>query len=96
MDFFSIDLLFKTLFAPFRQISAGSAKVAPLDVKFRMFVDRLVSRIVGAFVRMFIIIAGIICICFVAIISLVLIILWPLIPIAPIAGIILSLVGVTI
>ena len=95
IDFFSIDLLFKTLFAPFRQISAGSAKAAPLDVKFRMFIDRLVSRIVGAFVRTLIIIAGIVCIGITAVLSLLLIILWPILPVAPFVGIVLTIVGVS-
>lgn len=85
IDFFSIDLLFKTLFAPFRQISAGANKI----------IDRLVSRIVGAFVRIFIIIAGIVCIGITALISFILIIIWPLIPLAPIVGAIISIVGVT-
>lgn len=95
MDFFSIDLLFKTLFAPFRQISAGSAKNASLDVKFRMFVDRLVSRIIGAFVRIFVIIAGVVCLGVSGLVGLVSIILWPLLPALPIVGLVLSLSGVT-
>lgn len=94
MDFFSIDLLFKTLFSPFRQISAGSAKSASLDVKFRMFIDRLVSRFIGAIVRTFVIIAGILCIGVVAIINLAFIILWPALPLLPVAGIILTILGV--
>ena len=95
VDFFSIDLLIKTLFAPFRQISAGSSKTAPLDVKLRMFFDRLVSRIIGAAVRTVILIAGIICIGFAVVMSLVVIILWPLMPVLPVAGIVLTVMGVT-
>ena len=95
-DFFSIGLLIKTFFAPFRQISAATASHAPLDVKFRMWLDRLVSRVVGAFVRFFIIIAGLICLLLAAIFSLIFIILWPLAPFAPLAGLIMSIMGVTL
>lgn len=93
-DFFSIGLLLKTLFAPFRQISAGSSKSAPLEIRLRMAVDRLVSRIVGAIVRLFILIAGVITIAAAGIVSVVIIILWPVLPLAPIAGVILSVIGV--
>ena len=38
IDYFSFDLLLKTLFAPFRQISAGNVD-GPLEVKLRALVD---------------------------------------------------------
>lgn len=89
--------LVRTLFKPYRQISAEAASEhASLDIKFHMFLDRLISRTVGFVSRLFLLIAGVIIIIFSGIISLILIILWPLIPLAPIAGIILALVGVTL
>ena len=94
-DFFSIGLLFKTLFAPFRQISAESSKHSSLDVRLRMALDRLVSRIIGAIVRTFILIAGIICLLLAVIFSAVATVLWPLVPLAPITGIIVTIMGVT-
>lgn len=51
-DYFSIDLLVKTLFSPFRQISAGKVN-GPLGVKWRAFVDRLISRCIGALIERF-------------------------------------------
>ena len=96
-DFFSMDSLLRTLFKPFRQISAGSAREgASLDLKFHMFIDRLVSRIIGFFSRLTLLIAGSIIIVFGGIISLILIILWPIIPFIPIAGIVLAIMGVTL
>ena len=89
--------LIRTLFKPFRQISADTASSdSSLDFKFHMFIDRLVSRIVGFFSRLFLLIIGCIIIILGGAVSLVLIILWPFIPLTPIAGIVLSLMGVTL
>ena len=93
-DQFSLKLLFKTLFQPFRQISAGSVDGA-LEVKIRAWFDRLVSRIIGAFIRSGVIFAGVISIFFVAVISLLRIIFWVILPILPFVGIFLmSEVGI--
>lgn len=96
-DFFSMDSLIRTLFKPFRQISANTAdSSASLDLKFHMFIDRFISRLVGFFSRLILLIAGTIIIIIGGIFSLALIILWPLIPFAPIIGIILTITGITI
>ncbi len=96
-DFFSMDSLIRTLFKPFRQISAGSANAdASIDLKFQMFIDRLISRIVGFSSRLVLLIVGSIVIIVGGFLSLVLIILWPLIPFLPIFGIILTVLGVTL
>lgn len=90
-DFFSMSSLLRTLFKPFRQISADTAATsASLDAKFHMFIDRLVSRVVGFFSRLILLIAGTFIIIVGGICSLVLIILWPIIPMLPIIGVILS------
>ena len=95
-DFFSMDSLVRTLFKPFRQISAESASSGTsLDLKFHMFIDRLVSRAVGFISRLVLLLAGTIIIIFGGIVSVILIILWPIIPFMPIAGIILAIIGVT-
>lgn len=96
-DFFSMSSLIRTLFKPFRQISAETASDhASLDIKFHMFLDRLISRAVGFFSRLTLLLAGIIIIIFGGVISLILIVLWPLIPLLPIAGIVLTVIGVTL
>ena len=96
-DFFSMDSLIRTLFKPFRQISASAASdSASLDLKFHMFIDRLVSRFIGFFSRLTLLIAGSLIIIIGGIVSLILIILWPIVPFIPIAGIILTITGVTL
>lgn len=96
-DFFSMDSLVRTLFKPFRQISAETAGTdSSLELKFHMFLDRLVSRLVGFFSRLVLLLAGTLIIITGGILSLLLIILWPLIPLAPIAGIVLCVLGVTL
>ena len=94
-DFFSMSSLIRTLFKPFRQISAEAAAAnSSLDLKFRMFLDRLISRIVGFFSRLILLLVGVIAIIIGGVFSLLLIILWPLIPLTPIAGIVLAAIGV--
>ena len=93
-DFFSMDSLIRTLFKPFRQISAESANAdASLDLKFQMFIDRLISRIVGFTSRFILLVIGTIIIVLSGIFCLILIVIWPIIPLLPIIGIILILFG---
>ena len=88
--------LVRTLFKPYRQISAESAgDHASLDLRFHMFLDRLISRIIGFLSRLVLLFTGAIIIIVGSVISLILIILWPIIPLTPIAGIILAIIGVT-
>lgn len=97
IDFFSMSSLLRTLFKPYRQISAATAGTdSPLDVKFHMFVDRLISRLVGFFSRLILLIVGLIIITIGGVLSLVFIIIWPFIPFLPIAGIVLSVLGVSL
>lgn len=92
MDYFSIGLLLTTLFAPFRQISAGSVQ-GPVDVQMRAFVDRLVSRFIGAVVRLIMIGAGVVAILLNIVVSIVLLLGWMLLPLLPLAGMVLFIVG---
>ena len=94
-DFFSMDSLIRTLFQPFRQISATTASAdSSFDLKFQMFLDRLVSRFVGFFMRFLLLIIGCFIIIVGGIVSLIFIIAWPLVPFLPIVGIIVSIAGV--
>jgi hypothetical protein len=91
-DYFSIELLLKTFFAPFRQISAGSVR-GPVGVQLRAFFDRLISRIIGAMIRTFMIIIGVVTIIFVSLLGALRIIAWIFVPVLPIIGIVLTLIG---
>ena len=86
-DSFSIGLLFKTLFQPFRQISGVEGKKTTAGEKI---VDALISRLVGFIVRVFIIFIGIISLILLAVGGVVLGLLWPAIPLMPLAGIAVS------
>lgn len=94
-DYFSIDLLIKTWFAPFRQISAGRVN-GPVAVQFRAFTDRLFSRIIGFFVRSVMIILGTIWLLINGAIGLGKIVVWLLTPVLPIVGLVLALNGVNL
>lgn len=88
LDFFSVGSLLRTLFSPFRQIDAGGSGL-------RAFFDGLFSRLIGAAVRIFILIAGVIILILESIIGVVLLIIWPLVPLMPVAGIVLTVMQVT-
>ena len=91
-DFFSVGLLARTLFAPFRQISAGAVS-GPIGVQARALVDQLISRMIGFFVRGFMILLGIVVMILVAVWGIVLVIGWAIIPLFPIIGLVMVAIG---
>lgn len=91
-DFFSIDLLLKSLFAPFRQISAGPVD-GPLALKLRAFFDRLISRVIGAIVRLFVLLAGVISLVVTVVVLALALVFWLVLPILPIIGLVVALTG---
>ena len=94
-DLFSIGSLLKTLFAPYRQISANASGVS-VDDKFFAFIDRMVSRLVGGVARLGIITVGIIVLLLQLVGSIFSLMLWPLMPLAPILFVALFVFGVTL
>ena len=94
-DFFSFDILVKTLFNPFRQISANQVN-GSIEVEMRAFFDKLISRIIGFNVRLVVMFAGIVCLLLQMIWSIVEIIFWLLTPGMPIVGLILTVLNWTI
>jgi hypothetical protein len=92
VDYFSIDLLAKTLFAPFRQISAGQVN-GPLGVKMHAFFDRLISRVVGAMVRSTMIVMGVGAIFIHSLIGMITVIVWAFVPLLPLFGVMLFISG---
>lgn len=91
LSFFSFGALIRTLFAPFRQISANEGGAA-----LQVFLDRLVSRLVGAVVRIFLMVAGIIVFAIEVVLSLLLMVGWPLVPFLPAICVILTVTGVSL
>lgn len=91
-DFFSIDLLASTLFAPYRQISAGSVD-GPIGVKVQAFFDKLLSRIIGAIVRSFMVIFGVVAMFLQLLIGLIMLGFWLILPLFPVIGLIMMVLG---
>ena len=91
-DYFSIDLLTKTLFSPFRQISAGGVS-GPMSVRMRAFFDNLISRFIGAFMRIIMIVVGVLWIMIVSIIGFLRLVIWPFIPVLPMLGLMMVFTG---
>jgi hypothetical protein len=90
--YFSIGQLFATLFSPFRQISAGSVG-GSIGAQLRAFFDKTLSRVIGAIVRLFTILAGIIILFFQSLFELIVLIIWLLLPVFPIIGLIVFVIG---
>lgn len=95
IDYFSMDLLVKTLFAPFRQISAGKVD-GSLEVKFRALIDKLFSRVIGVIVRCILLLVGCVTIVLQLGLGLLVLALWAALPLLPIVGIILAVKGVAL
>ena len=95
-DFFSLGLLFRTFFSPFRQISAYASEDANIQQQISEFFDKLLSRVIGAFVRFFIIIFGIIAIAFTAAATGIMFLAWPILPLMPVVSVVLAVMGVTL
>lgn len=92
LDYFSIDLLLRTFFSPFRQISAGQVR-GPLGVQMRALLDRIISRVIGAMIRLVMIIVGIFAIILYALIGGLMVLVWGIIPVLPVLGIVLFVSG---
>ncbi len=91
-DYFSIGILASTLFAPFRQISAGKVR-GPIAIQLRAFVDRVFSRCIGAIMRTIMIFIGTMALVLQAVWAAISIVLWAAVPLLPIAGLIMAFIG---
>lgn len=94
IDFFSISSLLSTLFAPYKQISAQGLGGAPsFAIQIRAFIDKTISRVIGAFARSFLIIFGVIAISVQLIIEVIFVVIWIIMPAAPVIGALLMIIG---
>lgn len=91
-DYFSFDLLVRTLFSPYRQISAGKVR-GPVGVQLRVFVDRQISRFIGAAVRSILIVAGMVWIATQVLFGIMWLVLWAVVPFLPLVGFVMALSG---
>lgn len=88
---FSIPILAKNLFAPWKRIITFPGK--SIDEKFRAAIDNLVSRTVGFCVRLCTLVAAAVVIGLSALFGLLSVIAWPLLPAAFIYFVIRTIVG---
>lgn len=92
-DQFSITLLLQSLFAPFRQISADEPSRGGLDAKMRAWLDKLISRCIGAMIRSVLIITGAILLLIEVIVAGARLVVWPFVPVLPVVGIVMTASG---
>ena len=75
---FSIPLLLRTLFAPWRQIVTYPG--AGLEAKFHALIDNMVSRTIGFFVRLVVLCSGLLTIGLTLLIGTAMALVWPVLP----------------
>lgn len=75
---FSIDVLLKTLFSPWKRIVSFGGR--SIDEKFRAAIDNLISRIIGFCVRIIILFVALLLMAMTALAGILLAVLWPLLP----------------
>ena len=85
VNYFSLGLLLKTLFSPWRQIITQKPNESSMDQMIQAAIDNVISRFVGFWVRSFVFFTGLVMIIFMAVFAILALLIWPLIPIIPIA-----------
>lgn len=91
LDYFSIPLLLKTLFSPWRRYNWVYPKGFDTKEFFNTLISNAFSRILGSLCRMVLIIVGAVSLVFIFIAGIVAIFLWLLIPFIIISGILFFL-----
>lgn len=91
MKYFSLGILLKTLFQPWKQIVTVTGNGTSLGAKKDALIDNLVSRFVGFLVRSSVFFFALIVMATVLLLSLAYVIIWPLIPLLPVAFVVLGL-----
>ena len=92
-DRYSLGLLARTLFSPFKQLDAYGNGGNSLDAKLRGWLDLQISRMIGAMIRSFMLIVGLLALLIEALIAVSRLIAWPLLPILPFVGLLLMMIG---
>ncbi len=92
-DFFSIDILLGSIFSPFKQISADYGSGGTLQIKLQAWFDKLFSRFVGAIIRTFLIVIGVLWLLIQVCVDIILLVIWPLLPLSPLLGLFISIGG---
>lgn len=88
---FSVPILFRTLFAPWRRIMTYPG--AGLNARMRAMGDNLVSRAVGFTVRIFVLLTVSVLLLLVGVAGIIEIVAWPLIPLGIVVAVVKGIVG---
>jgi hypothetical protein len=91
-NLFSLPLLLKTLFSPWRKYKWGYPKGFDLVEFLNTLISNIFSRFLGALMRIALIIAGIVLQIFVAVAGLIIFVAWLMIPFIIIAGFLFVLI----
>lgn len=75
---FTLPVLLRTLFSPWKQIISGGGR--SIDEKFRALIDNLVSRTIGFFVRLGVLILALIIMAATTLVTIGLAVAWPAVP----------------
>jgi len=86
INYFSIPLLVKTLFSPWHRYAWAYPRGFDIGKYLEVFISNLISRILGAIMRIFLIIAGILVEVFIIFAGIILFIGWLTLPILLLAG----------
>ncbi len=79
-DMFSIGILIRTLFSPWKQITTFTRSDQAVADKFKAGIDNVISRLVGSFIRSIVLFVAVLAIVIVAFASLLIAIIWPILP----------------
>lgn len=92
-DRYSLGLLARTLFSPFKQLDAYGNGGDSLDAKLRGWLDLQISRMIGAMIRSFMLFFGLLAMLIEALVALLRLVVWPLLPLLPVIGFLLTMIG---
>jgi hypothetical protein len=88
---FSLSLLLRTLFAPWKRITSAAGR--GLDAKMRAGLDNLLSRCIGFVIRLFVITAALVGMFFAFVSGVVMAVIWPFLPLLFVAFIVKGITG---
>lgn len=91
LNYFSIPLLLRTLFSPWHKYAWSYPRGFYPEKYLEVFVSNLISRILGAILRIFMIIVGILTEIFIILAGIIIFLVWIVLPLLLIAGLILGI-----
>ncbi len=92
LQFFSVGLLFKTLFSPWRRYQSAYGRGFDIKRYFETFTFNMITRLIGAIIRIFLILIGLSVEVLLFLAGIVILITWLILPGLLIIGLCLSLI----